>query len=105
MGLILVDGLETFFSSTPTHDAAPLAMRKGQCQPGIDVPQNRAQQEMTMQSDNHAVIQKMLNKVPEITLYFWIIKIMATTVGETAADDAFHQRGAIRVCCLTRQCS
>ena len=28
----------------------------------------------------------MLNKVPEITLVFWIIKIMATTVGETAAD-------------------
>ena len=29
---------------------------------------------------------KMLNKVPEVTLYFWIIKILATTVGETAAD-------------------
>ena len=28
----------------------------------------------------------MLNKVPEVTLYFWIIKIMATTVGETFAD-------------------
>ncbi len=28
----------------------------------------------------------MLNKVPEVTLYFWIIKIMCTTVGETAAD-------------------
>jgi uncharacterized membrane-anchored protein len=28
----------------------------------------------------------MLNKVPEITLYFWVIKILATTVGETAAD-------------------
>lgn len=28
----------------------------------------------------------MLNKVPEATIYFWIIKIMATTVGETAAD-------------------
>lgn len=27
-----------------------------------------------------------LNKVPEVTLYFWIIKVMATTVGETAAD-------------------
>jgi uncharacterized membrane-anchored protein len=26
------------------------------------------------------------NKVPEVTLYFWIIKILATTVGETAAD-------------------
>jgi len=29
---------------------------------------------------------RMLNKVPEVTFYFWIIKIMATTVGETAAD-------------------
>lgn len=28
----------------------------------------------------------MLNKVPEVTIFFWIIKIMATTVGETAAD-------------------
>ena len=28
----------------------------------------------------------MLNKVPEITLYFWMIKILCTTVGETAAD-------------------
>lgn len=28
----------------------------------------------------------MLNKVPEITLYFWIIKILCTTVGETFAD-------------------
>jgi len=28
----------------------------------------------------------MLNKVPEVILAFWIIKIMATTVGETGAD-------------------
>ncbi|MEZ7821304.1 MAG: hypothetical protein QMB51_03280 [Patescibacteria group bacterium] len=31
-------------------------------------------------------LKQMLNKVPEITLYFWIIKILCTTVGETAAD-------------------
>ncbi|MFN8161706.1 MAG: hypothetical protein U0R52_11765 [Solirubrobacterales bacterium] len=30
--------------------------------------------------------RRMLNKVPEITLYFWIIKVLCTTVGETAAD-------------------
>ena len=30
--------------------------------------------------------EEMLNKVPLITLAFWVIKIMATTVGETAAD-------------------
>ena len=28
----------------------------------------------------------MLNKVPEVTAFFWIIKMMSTTVGETAAD-------------------
>jgi len=28
----------------------------------------------------------MLNKVPEVTLYFWIIKVLCTTVGESFAD-------------------
>lgn len=28
----------------------------------------------------------MQNKVPEVTIYFWIIKVLCTTVGETAAD-------------------
>lgn len=30
--------------------------------------------------------RKLMNKVPEVTLIFWIIKILCTTVGETAAD-------------------
>ena len=30
--------------------------------------------------------QVLMNKVPEVTIYFWVIKILATTVGETAAD-------------------
>jgi uncharacterized membrane-anchored protein len=29
---------------------------------------------------------QLLNKVPELTLVFWMIKILGTTVGETAAD-------------------
>ena len=28
----------------------------------------------------------LLNKVPEVTFYFWLIKVLSTTVGETAAD-------------------
>ena len=28
----------------------------------------------------------LLNKVPEVTIFFWIIKILCTTVGETFAD-------------------
>src|SRR6476660_5038738 len=30
--------------------------------------------------------RQMLNKVPEVTVYFWVIKVLCTTVGETAAD-------------------
>ncbi len=30
--------------------------------------------------------RKVLNKVPEVTIFFWIIKILCTTVGESAAD-------------------
>ncbi|GAC1434275.1 MAG: membrane protein [Solirubrobacteraceae bacterium] len=35
----------------------------------------------------------MLNKVPEVTLYFWIIKVLCTTVGETAADNLNSKLG------------
>jgi uncharacterized membrane-anchored protein len=31
-------------------------------------------------------VREALNKVPEVTLYFWLIKVLCTTVGETAAD-------------------
>jgi len=30
--------------------------------------------------------RQLLNKVPEVTLYFWIVKVLCTTVGESAAD-------------------
>ncbi|MFB2863060.1 hypothetical protein [Aeromonas sp. MdU4] len=37
--------------------------------------------------NNHSSsISALLNKVPEVTLIFWLIKMMSTTVGETAAD-------------------
>lgn len=35
----------------------------------------------------------MLNKVPQITLVFWVIKVLATTVGETAADFLNEKMG------------
>jgi uncharacterized membrane-anchored protein len=37
-------------------------------------------------SNNPLQLRQMLNKVPEVTIFFWIIKILCTTVGETAAD-------------------
>ncbi len=37
------------------------------------------------QARAHAA-HRLLNKVPEVTLWFWIIKILCTTVGESFAD-------------------
>lgn len=42
--------------------------------------QNNKKVELNKPTERH------LSKVPEIVLYFWIIKILCTTVGETAAD-------------------
>ena len=36
--------------------------------------------------DPTSTARQLLNKVPQITIFFWIIKILCTTVGETAAD-------------------
>ena len=30
--------------------------------------------------------EEVLSKVPQITLAFWVIKVLCTTVGETCAD-------------------
>ncbi len=37
--------------------------------------------------------RRMLNKVPEVTVYFWIIKILCTTVGESFADYINETKG------------
>jgi uncharacterized membrane-anchored protein len=36
---------------------------------------------------NDALKREALSKVPEVTLAFWIIKIAATTLGETGGDS------------------
>src|SRR5438045_626718 len=36
--------------------------------------------------DRGAGLRQMLNKVLEVTVYFWVIKVLCTTVGETASD-------------------
>ena len=39
-------------------------------------------------ASSHALApsRQLLNKVPEITIYFWVVKVLCTTVGESAAD-------------------
>src|SRR3954466_8771191 len=37
--------------------------------------------------------REMLNKVPEVTVFFWIIKILCTTIGESLADYINETRG------------
>lgn len=45
---------------------------------------NRTDNKMNTSTENRTA--QMLNKVPQVTLVFWIVKMMSTTVGETAAD-------------------
>ena len=42
--------------------------------------------ERHLEATQETSLARLLNKVPEVTLVFWILKILATTVGETAAD-------------------
>ncbi len=44
-----------------------------------------------MQKQNNT--RAMLNKVSEITIFFWVIKIISTTIGETTADFFTHKFG------------
>jgi uncharacterized membrane-anchored protein len=39
-----------------------------------------------MTTSQETIAAKLVNRVPEVTLVFWILKILATTVGETAGD-------------------
>jgi uncharacterized membrane-anchored protein len=41
---------------------------------------------MTMPAAQSTSARTLLNKVPEVTVFFWIIKVLSTTVGETFAD-------------------
>src|SRR5690349_15001022 len=41
---------------------------------------------MATTTGERTLTRQMLNKVPEVTAYFWIIKILCTTVGESFAD-------------------
>jgi uncharacterized membrane-anchored protein len=40
----------------------------------------------TYEDNTETTIGKVISKVPEVTAFFWIIKILSTTIGETAAD-------------------
>src|SRR6478752_4817262 len=40
----------------------------------------------TQETRRTGLSRQMLNKVPEVTVYFWVIKILCTTVGESFAD-------------------
>jgi uncharacterized membrane-anchored protein len=52
--------------------------------PGLD---RRSTQEFSVTAtDTKSMHQDLLSKVPAVTLGFWIIKILATTLGETGGD-------------------
>jgi uncharacterized membrane-anchored protein len=58
-----------------TTDTRAVATLSGMTSPHTDAVTGAAPRARTM-----------LNKVPEVTIFFWIVKILCTTVGESLAD-------------------
>ena len=56
-------------------------------------PSPTAQLLPTRRSKDRLTRRQLLNKVPEITIFFWIVKVLCTTVGETAADRLNNSLG------------
>ncbi|MCW2606862.1 MAG: hypothetical protein JWO60_1555 [Frankiales bacterium] len=52
----------------------------------VQVPKAILPAMTTRTSTSTSTAGQLLNKVPEVTVYFWIIKILCTTVGESLAD-------------------
>ncbi len=48
---------------------------------------------MTQTTAGRSASRTLLNKVPEVTVWFWVIKILCTTVGESFADWINMQLG------------
>ncbi|WP_055590656.1 COG4705 family protein [Peterkaempfera griseoplana] len=42
-----------------------------------------------------APVRHPLSKVPEVTVYFWIVKVLTTGMGETASDFLAHRLGPL----------
>ncbi|MGI8467146.1 MAG: COG4705 family protein [Pyrinomonadaceae bacterium] len=52
-----------------------------------EIIDNAAQTTAQRNSDNPGITPRgLLSKVPQVTVFFWIIKVLCTTVGETASD-------------------
>lgn len=49
-------------------------------------PSRTVQDRSTTHVDQGTWTRTLLNKVPQVTVLFWVVKILSTTVGETAAD-------------------
>jgi uncharacterized membrane-anchored protein len=50
------------------------------------------------------VTKQALSRVPAVTLGFWVIKILATTLGETGGDTVTMTKTSPEISLLIRQC-
>jgi hypothetical protein len=64
--------------------AAPAVLRRHPAYVQVSAPRLLCMASTTTGASTQT--RQLLNKVPEVTVYFWIIKILCTTVGESVAD-------------------
>ena len=54
---------------------------------------------LTSTAPGRMTARQLLNKVPEVTLYFWLIKCLCTTIGETLSDNLTTSWAGAARCC------
>jgi uncharacterized membrane-anchored protein len=70
------------------HTCGPLASEESRYSRLPHPEATHTERTQTTMTSQHALApsRPLLSKVPEVTFYFWVIKVLCTTVGETAAD-------------------
>ena len=67
------------------HSVSLAAPRRHACQTGPNPPEIALSPPSNQEAKLAHAVEHHASKVPEVTLGFWIIKILATTLGKPAA--------------------
>jgi uncharacterized membrane-anchored protein len=73
------------YETSESHVVPGVGTQQGDRQRAGEQPAGAASHRRSSES-LRTPARQMLNKVPEVTIWFWIIKILCTTVGESFAD-------------------
>jgi len=77
--------IKQWFSIPPKQKSSIRVMRDGNIKPGKKVFMSSIQRSVAQPAAQNQLTE-VVAKVPQVTFLFWVVKILATTLGETGGD-------------------